>query len=513
MSARPGASDVGASDLDGRAPRWDPRSNDRFTFHEAYPVGSESYSVTSRRRYLSLLALGFAGCSTGSETPDDGPADGSPDGTGDGTSTPHTDPGTPTATPTAEVEPVEVDHPAVAWAARLPRPVSWAPAVHADSDRVFAALGRTAIGTPDGSDDPANGAVVALSDADGTEDWRAALEAPVAADLAVHGDRLAVVSGYSSGYDGINQRVTAFGVDGEERWSTDPRSAWLSVVAGHEGTTFAATGDDAVDASGERLFALGTDGSVEWEREVGDAWGATVADDALLYSSGDLELAAYDLAEGDERWSAAGEPLGNPDADVAVVDGRCFTQAPEEEADGYPLVARSVDDGSERWRYSFAQDDSNFVPTGVASLAAFDGAPALVGTEADGTVFALDADGGEAWRFDADGELAYGGPIVGDAVYAVTRNGRIVALDPENGEERWDTTYPGEVSVELADSGLFVYTGRNRGKLAAAVDAAGDERWRFELPSGVSDAAVAGDRLYAVVSGRSLYAFDLAAQG
>lgn len=469
--------------------------------------------MTSRRRYLSLLALGLAGCSSDSGTPDDGPSGEAPDESATATPSPHDDPATtPTGTPVGAVEALAVDHPAVAWAARLPRPVSWAPAAHPDSGRVFVPVGRSTVGTPDESADSADGAVVALSSADGAEDWRTALDAPVTGDLSVAADRLRVVSGYSSGYDGIDQRLTAFGVDGAERWATDPRSAWLSVVATHEGTTFLGTGDDALDTGGERLFALADDGSVAWDREVGDARDATVVDEALLYSNGGLELAAYGLADGEERWAAAGRPLGNSSDAVGVADGLCFTQATEAGDDGYPLVAHSVADGSEQWRYSFGRAEGNFVPTGVASLADRDGAATVVGTDHAGTVFALDAEGEERWRVDVGADLASGGPLVGDAAYVVTAAGVVTALDPASGDERWEADFGGQVNVRLADSGLFVYAGRNRGTLAAAVDAAGDERWRVDLPSGVSAAAVAGDRLYTVVDGRSLYAFDFAAE-
>ena len=461
--------------------------------------------MTSRRRYLSTLALVLAGCSTQTETPDDGPADGSPTDTDD----PAGGDPTPTdGTPTPTVEALSIDHPAVPWAVQLPRPVAQAPAVHPESGRVFVPLGRNAIGTPSGSGGPADGAMVALSGSDGAVDWRTRLDAPVAGDLSLHDGRLHVVTGYSTGFDGHDQRVRAFGLDGAEAWASDPRSAWLSVVASHAGTTFVATGDDAVAAEGETLFALGADGSVSWEQEVGDAGGAAVVDGKLLYGNGGQELGAYGLDGGEELWTVAGEALGNPESGVVVADGLCFTQAAESSAAGYPLVAHAVADGSERWTYSFEQDGSNFLPGGVASLTGHDGSAAVVGTDSDGSAFALEADGTEAWRVDVGGRLAYGGPLVGDAVYVATRGGAVVALDPANGDERWRKSFGGAVTVRAADSGLFAYSGRNRGRLVAALGADGTERWRYELESGVNDATVVGDRLYAVVSGRSLYVFD-----
>jgi hypothetical protein len=466
--------------------------------------------VTSRRRYLSLLAVGLAGCSFGQNSDDDGSTDGS--GGGDGTPTDDdTDGGsdaTPTGTPQGDVSTIEVDDPAVAWAVRMPRAVSWAPAADAEAGRVFVPMGRSTIGTPDESSNSPGGTIVGLADGDGSEDWRTGFDAPVASDLSVSGGTLDVVTGYSTGTDGVQQQVHALGADGSEQWATEAREAWLSVVAQDGDTTFVATGDDAVDRGGETLMALGSDGSVSWEVDAGDATAAAVADDLLLYSNGGLELAAFGRSDGSEAWTAAGRPLGNGATDIANAGGMAFTQAEEEGENGYPFVAHSLDDGSEQWTYSVAVDGDNFVPTGAASLADVDGSAAVVGVEAGGTVFALDANGAEKWQVEIGSQLASGGPLVGDAVYVTTADGTVVALDPASGEERWTSAFDREIHTRLADSGLFVYSGRNRGRVATALGADGEAAWEFELPSGVNAASVAGDRLYVVVEGKSVYALD-----
>lgn len=454
--------------------------------------------MSSRRRYLSALALLVAGCSSDgdpTETTEDGPPNGTP-----------TDAPTDDATPTPEVETLQVDHPVVAWAARLPRDISYAPAV--DGERVFVPLGREALGTPNESDDSRDGALVGLAVDSGDETWRTSLDAPLAADLSLGGDTLRAVTGYATATAGVGQRVHGFDLGGTQQWATDPYDSWLSVVATDEETTFVATSNGTTETDGQQLFAAAADGSVAWERDAGNPMGATVAGDSLLYNNADERLVAYGLAGGDERWSATGRPIRGDEASVAVVGQTCFTMAAEETETGYPLVARAVSDGSERWRYSVDLGERPFVPVTVASIADTDGAPAIVGTEAAGTVFALDANGEEQWRYGENEDAEYDRLLVGDVVYVTTTNGVVVGLDPASGEEQWRYQPPaGASTVRVADSGLFVYPGRNQGDQLTAVGPDGEERWRFELPSGVSASVATGDRLYAVVEAQSLYAF------
>lgn len=453
--------------------------------------------MTSRRQYLSTLALLTAGCnSLGGDdaTPTDG--DGSP------TSGEDTQTGTATPTPLGEVESISTDSEAVAWAAKMPETISWAPAVHEKSKRVFVGLGRGGLGTPDEADPELRHALFGLAAGDGSEAWRKTLDAPVANDLSVNGDSLDVVTGYSTGNDGVQQRVHAFGTGGSQNWVTDPQDASLTVLGGNEDSTFVATGD--------QLLALGSDGSQQWATDAGDVQAGAIVNGIFVVDNGGKQLAGYARDGGDEQWTAAGKALGNPENSLVTVDSLAFARSTEEDKfDNLPLVAYSVEDGSEAWSYAPNTGQQEFVPKSLAALD--EGDAAVVGTTASGMIFALAADGSEVWQTDAG--FPIDGPVhVGESVYVRTTGNEIVAFDPASGEEQWRYDAAGSrLTTRVADSGLFVFPGRNGGDVLAAVGADGEEQWTFELPSGVRESAVAGDRLYTVVESRSLYAFDLGA--
>lgn len=390
------------------------------------------------------------------------------------------------------------DDPALAWAIRLPEPVVHAPAPDPGRDRVYVGAGENSIRTPTGGEGGPSGAVFGIGASDGGLDWRADADAPVVERPVVHGGRVHAVIGYSSGLTGADQRILALGRDGERRWATDPRDEFVSIVAAGGGAVFAGTGNDALGVGGETLFALEADGAVRWERGAGDAMGGTMAEDSLLYVAGGQALVSYDPADGTKRWETRGEPLGNPTTGIATHAGLCFTESPEEDEEGYPLVARSVADGAEQWRYSAAPGSGeNFVPTGVAGVAdGTDGRRPIVGTEYGGTVFALDpSDGSERWTFAADADTR-DGPVVGGSVYVGDADGTVYALDSTDGSERWRASLSRFAGVRPLPDGVLAFSRGEGERVVASFRDDGSERWRYATSKDLTRPAVAGDRVY-----------------
>ena len=355
---------------------------------------------------------------------------------------------------------------------------------------LYVAGGANGTGTPP-RDDPvspdASQNLVALSTA-GEEHWRyesaAAMQSrPVVADGAVH-----VVTGWSSGYSGIDARLVRVGTDGEFAWSNGPRQRFLSILGHADGTVFVGTSDDAIGASGESLFAVGSDGTTEWTVEGGDAFHGAVSDDTLYVDYGDVRTVAIDTADGSTRW---GTDRGFP-GPFAVYGDTLYLDAPTENENGdYPLVATDAATGEERWRYGVDMPD-RFV---VSSALEAEGSVFVA--EYGGLLAALDpADGTERWRYDAGDRT--GEFRVHDGTVYLPGGGDLHAVDVASGEARWTRPVGDHVwSAHPSDAGVVVRA-RTSGdrNLFAGVAPDGTERWSFESAGNLTLPAVDGLRAY-----------------
>ncbi|HOU40483.1 MAG TPA: PQQ-binding-like beta-propeller repeat protein [Promineifilum sp.] len=111
------------------------------------------------------------------------------------------------------------------------------------------------------------------------------------------------------------------------------------------------------------------------------------------------------------------------------------------------------------------------------------------------------------WQFQAE-DWVFGAPaVLGDAVYTVSYDGNVYALDRETGAERWrfETEQP-IIAAPAAADGLIFVAGMD-GNVYALSAADGAERWRIALGSGAAgdgitgSPAVVGDTVY--VAGES----------
>lgn len=457
--------------------------------------------VPSRRAYLTALAATLAGCSSGPGTPaTDSPVD-----------PPETPTGSPSPTPTDDPERLPADDPALAWAVRLPKAVEHSPAVDSEAGLVYVGVGENRIGTPTPGDEGTRGGLYALDAADGSLAWSVATDAPVLDELVVHDGRVHAVAGYSSGYTGVDQQVLAYGADGERAWASTPHGKFLRIVAADARRVFVGTGDDALGSGGETLFAVGPDGETAWSREAGDAMAGTVEEGTLFYSVAGVALAAYYVGDGSSRWQVEGEPLGNPVRSVTVAGGLCFTELPDQPDRGYPLVARSIVDGTERWRYDAAPaSGENYVPTGVAnvpqSVSSTTMENGVVATEHGGTVSSLRA-GEEAWTFTADAGVR-DGPVVGDGIYVGDVGGTVYALRADDGTVRWRASVPRAPHLQPLADGVLAPTPRREGTATvASFGHDGTERWRYETLRELYPPAVAGNWVYATTADGTVLAF------
>jgi orotate phosphoribosyltransferase len=139
--------------------------------------------------------------------------------------------------------------------------------------------------------------LVALSTA-GEERWRYESDAamrsrPVATDGALH-----VVTGWSNGYAGLDAHIVRV-KEGSTAWASEPRGAFVSILATDGGTVFAGTSDDAIGADGQTLFAVRPDGTEAWAIESGDAFEGAFHDGTLyLDAERENENGDYPLVAG-----------------------------------------------------------------------------------------------------------------------------------------------------------------------------------------------------------------------
>ena len=147
------------------------------------------------------------------------------------------------------------------------------------------------------------------------------------------------------------------------------------------------------------------------------------------------------------------------------------------------------------------------------------------GTE-NGDVVALSTAGELVWRTDVKGEVLVK-PAVGDGLVVVaTGAGKLVALHPDNGEQRWqfDNEQPPltlrGVSEPVIQSGGVVY-GSGSGKLGVLIADRGYQAWEeaVGVPAGATDLSrladvdakpvIIGGTVYSIAFNGSLVAMEL----
>ena len=134
----------------------------------------------------------------------------------------------------------------------------------------------------------------------------------------------------------------------------------------------------------------------------------------------------------------------------------------------------------------------------------------------DGNVIAFDPETGkQAWKTELDTELS-AGPGVGEGILAVgTADGSVIVLDASDGSERWRVNLGGETlsAPLISDDTVIVATIDNRLRALRAFD--GSERWIVEQSTplltmrGSASPAMAGNSVVAGFDNGRLMAVDL----
>ena len=289
----------------------------------------------------------------------------------------------------------------------------------------------------------------------------------------------------------------------------DVRKLWTVKIG--KGTEFLRIGLSP-GGDGNRVYAASYDGNVVainpengrrvWQVETDTilSAGPGVGQGLVVVAGYDGDLIALRAEDGTEAWriNIVGEALARPIVQedtviVYTIDGR--------------LRVFSAFDGAERWSFDqplpalTQRGSANPILAGRTVIAGFD----------NGRLIALDLnDGTPEWeailappsgRSDLDRLADVDGIItaIGQDVYAAGYNGRVASLAVESGQVLWarELSSPSGVSADWNN----VYTVGNEGAVIALLRRNGDDVWRYEgllrreptAPVPFSTAVVVGD--------------------
>lgn len=246
---------------------------------------------------------------------------------------------------------------------------------------------------------------------------------------------------------------------------------------------------------GQRLGAWNaTDGRTRWtRRDEQPPLGVPVVDGGSVYVAyrlrdGGSRLRAFDASDGSDRWETRidGRVRSTPLPAGGSVLLNVSTRGGEDENDAILGVRR--DTGERRWERS-----SGLVTApGTRRLGTTDGEGAAYvtagSTAATARVSKLAPATGER-RWDWTGETPASAPVYADGTVYLGTYADVTALDADTGERRWrvetfDTNYAPPVVV-----GDTVYAGSRDSAVYAIATGTGATRWRERVGGGIDSVA------------------------
>jgi outer membrane protein assembly factor BamB len=218
-----------------------------------------------------------------------------------------------------------------------------------------------------------------------------------------------------------------------------------------------------------------------WTFDAGaPAWpGPTIADGVVYAGDDEGRLHALDAASGKERWSfAAGGAIRTR---ATVADGAVYLQAD----DGvlYRLDAAS---GKEAWQVQVMETPvERLGPTDPGSRYDNFGSDVTMGEGRlflgthDGKVLSVDPANGEIqWEFETEGSVLAAPAFHAGRVFFASFEGQVHALEAATGESIWENDTKGAVLSTPAVAGDFVIVGNRNYDLLALKAETGEIAWK-----------------------------------
>lgn len=234
-------------------------------------------------------------------------------------------------------------------------------------------------------------------------------------------------------------------------------------------------------------------------------WPGLTAEGDLVFVSFGPGIVAVDIPERQVAWTFPENLEGRASiyAPLSILDGRIvvgdFGQAGGFFSPGATVTIYSLDGASgevigapaEVWTNAEAASDK------IVAQASQSAASGFIGT-GDNFIIALNAENGqERWRFET-GHSIWGQPVYLDGVvYAPSLDKSIYALDAETGAVIWQTTFDGSVASSPVIDDDTIYVGAYDHFLHALDRETGEIKWSSEAANLVWGApALGGDNVY-----------------
>lgn len=289
---------------------------------------------------------------------------------------------------------------------------------------------------------------------------------------------------------------------GEIQWEYHlPPRVMAHALAADEQRLYVGGEDVAsIPRPGRNLVALDLHGgALLWEAKT-DAHSlsaAAVAEGRVYFTASDGLLRAVEAATGVPLWAVAHPTAWGPAAPIVAEGLVCAGGR------GNTLVGYDALTGEERWRLSVGDARNWFAHPLYAAQGRL-----YALTWEDNHLHVLDLHSGEA-LWDASGErsrgfttppaLGEGYVLIGSRVYRPTDEGQtegyaMLALDAENGAERWRHYTDKHILTPPNIAGGAVFFGANDGTFCALDATQGEEQWRIQVKSrAVAQPQTAGD--------------------
>lgn len=304
--------------------------------------------------------------------------------------------------------------------------------------------------------------------------WTFPTDGPILASPSLHDNTVYIGSG-----DGHLYAVDA--TTGAERWRFRAGAAVDATPTVHDGVVYVLSRDGsvhAVDAArGTSRWAFRTRGEQQvdfWDHFLSDP---LIHEDLLVFGSGDSTVYALDHRTGTERWRLV---TGHAVHAAPVHDGTHILIA------GFDGVLRAVDPRTGQQRWAFKTIGAQYFPRGDIQRA-----PAVVDGIAyfgsrDYNIYAVDTRTGTGhWNLREGLGWIIATPLVTDSsvYYGASDGQRFYASDRRTGRVRWSVPVRTRVfgSAVLADDAILF--GGFNGRLFALDPRDGRERWTWQVPT------------------------------
>lgn len=294
------------------------------------------------------------------------------------------------------------------------------------------------------------------------------------------------------------------------RDASDGRILWTREVPYRGGWPPVADGHVVVAGKGVVAAFRTSDGREAWRHDLGErqATASTAIDGTVLVSTQfvregarDPDVRAYRATDGGQRWK---RPSPKWQASLAAVGDTVLALSSQFQI-GSVLTARSLTDGSERWRVEL---DDNGIPGGPLIA----GGTAYVAPDDDG-VYAFDlSDGAERWHYEAATTNRVGAAASDDEAYLVD-DGRLAAVAAADGSERWSVSSDGDRRYRgtpaVGQDTIYLEKGGLPADFVALARSDGSERWRYRLPETTveGDMVMSGLAAQPTVADGAVYAY------